>query len=362
MVESQEKMMRLKPVDIAHIILLFKRIADALTKIISSIKFVFFDDGKFILSNEELQQLQQERIFSADEKRREIQKEIDKIDAVNPSITTIKPKSFNKKDQRRRKEIKYNRKVLQKAKDKLSKAKTEYFKVNIEPLQKVQKELDRYLYPRWPEIMQLSRQGNQLKQEIEAFINYQVADNFLSLNFLSPNQTFIGKFIDIDAKKEKVIRKLEQIKETLKYKQTPEPAGAGEEIKKSRKPTKTERKFQPWTNSGDACFIIEDNRIKFYYKKGVRDLLLRNETNPHKLLFLFAAKNPLPQVEIKEMCTEKTRPSDIAKQTNTKLNEKIAAMALPDVPKNIEFVKYDDKSKCYGLWPEIKHKDTLDCK
>jgi len=77
---------------------------------------------------------------------------------VNPSITTIKPKSFNKKDQRRRKEIKYNRKILQKAKDKLSKAKTEYFKVNIEPLQKVQKELDGYLIPeRWNEIMQLSR-------------------------------------------------------------------------------------------------------------------------------------------------------------------------------------------------------------
>jgi len=55
MVEPQGKMMRLKPADIDHIIDLIKQITDALTKIISSIKFVFFDDGKFILSKEELQ-------------------------------------------------------------------------------------------------------------------------------------------------------------------------------------------------------------------------------------------------------------------------------------------------------------------
>lgn len=131
--------------------------------------------------------------------------------------------------------------------------------------------------------------------------------------------------------------------------------------KKPGKSNEEKKKFQPWKNSGDACFIIEDNRIKFYYKKEPKDLRLRNETNPHKLLFLFAAKNPLPQVEIKDICTKGTRPSDIAKQTNTKLNEKIAAMVLPDVPKDIEFVKYDDNSKCYGLWPKIKHKDDDDC-
>jgi len=139
------------------------------------------------------------------------------------------------------------------------------------------------------------------------------------------------------------------------------PAVTGQKTKRqNRRSKKPEKKFQPWKKSGDACFIIEGNRIKFYYRQEFKDLRLRNETNPHKLLFLFAAKNPLPQVEIKDICTKGTRPSDIAKQTNMKLNEKIAAMALSDVPKDIEFVKYDDKSKCYGLWPEIKHKDDVD--
>ena len=134
----------------------------------------------------------------------------------------------------------------------------------------------------------------------------------------------------------------------------------GQTKKKPSKSKEKKKKFQPWKKSGNACFIIEDNRIKFCYKQEAKDLRLRNGSNPHKLLFLFAAKNPLPQVEIKDICTKRTRPSDIAKQTNTKLNEKIAAMALPDVPKDIEFVKYDDKSKCYGLSLEIKHKDDVD--
>lgn len=138
--------------------------------------------------------------------------------------------------------------------------------------------------------------------------------------------------------------------------------GTKKSPKRKKKVKLTEKKFQPWKNPGDACFIIEDNRIKFYYKEQNEDLQLRNGSNPHELLFLFAAKNPLPQVEIKKICTEKTRPSDIAKQTNTKLNEKIAAMVLPGVPKDIEFVKYNDKSKCYGLWPEIKHKDDVEYK
>ncbi len=172
-----------------------------------------------------------------------------------------------------------------------------------------------------------------------------------------------GRPVDLDD----VIQELEKIKYKIEV-ESQQPTEARQETtpnnkskaKKTKTPKKAEKKFQPWKKSGDACFIIEDNRIKFYYKQEAKDLRLRNETNPHKLLFLFAAKNPLPQSEIKNLCTEKTRPSDIAKQTNTKLNEKIVAMAFSDVTKDIEFVKYDDKSKCYALWPKIKHKDDVD--
>ena len=136
--------------------------------------------------------------------------------------------------------------------------------------------------------------------------------------------------------------------------------GKGSKKKKIKKPKKSEKKFQPWENSGDACFIIENNRMKFRYKGADRDLRLRSNTNPHKLLFLFAAKNPLPQTEIKEICSIGTRPSDIVKKTNKKLNEKIETMGLADVPKDIEFIIYDKRHNCYALWPKIKHIDAID--
>jgi hypothetical protein len=119
-------------------------------------------------------------------------------------------------------------------------------------------------------------------------------------------------------------------------------------------------KFHPWTNSGDARFIIDNNKVKFYYKGKMKDLRLRNEAKLHKLLFLFAANNPLPQVEIERLRTEHTRPSDIVKRANTDLNKKLEMVGFTDKPQNVQFVKHDRKNGVYGLSPEIKHKDALD--
>jgi hypothetical protein len=78
-------------------------------------------------------------------------------------------------------------------------------------------------------------------------------------------------------------------------------------------------------------------------------------------MFLFAAKNPLHQTAIKSICTKGTRPSDIVKFANEKLNERIAAVGFTDVPKNVEFVRYSqEQGRCYGLWPIIQPKDDFD--
>jgi hypothetical protein len=133
----------------------------------------------------------------------------------------------------------------------------------------------------------------------------------------------------------------------------------GQEDKTAKKATK-KKKSQPWKDANKALFVIDGNRIKFRYKGEDNDLRLKNGSKPHQLLFLFSGQNPLPRAEIKELCTQGTRPSDITKQTNAKLNEKIAAMGLADVPQKIEFIKFDRESGCYGLLPEIKHKDDTD--
>ena len=85
---------------------------------------------------------------------------------------------------------------------------------------------------------------------------------------------------------------------------------------------------------------------------------LSHGSRAYKLLYLFTSKNPLPQREIKELCTAKTRASDYAKAANKTLNEKIAAFGFSDIPKDIAFVKFDINSKCYGLHPPIKYSDA----
>ena len=141
---------------------------------------------------------------------------------------------------------------------------------------------------------------------------------------------------------------------------TEKPTETKRKAKKTKTPKKTEKRFQPWTKSGDACFVIENNRIKFHYRGKFEDLRLKNDSRIHKLLFLFAAKNPLAQAKIREICTPRTRPSDIAKYANEKLNEKIVATGFADVPKSVEFIKYDKKHRCYGLWPKIQHREDFD--
>ena len=231
----------------------------------------------------------------------------------------------------------------------------------------LQKSLKLYLVPRWDDIWPFTTQAQEdplYKSQhraygnVKYYLQQQIEETFLNKNL------DLSTYAIVTAQEcPKVVDELENCKAILEYQlsEIQKPAGTKKKNKKQSPQSPGESKYKPWTKSGDACFIIDDNKIKFYYKgREPKNLRLRSNTNPHKLLFLFAAKNPLPQVDIKDICTKRTRPSDIAKQTNIRLNEKIAAMALPDVPKDIEFVKYNDTSKCYGLWPEIKHKDAVD--
>ena len=132
------------------------------------------------------------------------------------------------------------------------------------------------------------------------------------------------------------------------------PVEANRNKKKTKKAEKSEKKFQPWKNSGEARFVLESARIRFFYNGDTKDLNLSHGSRTYKLLYLFVAKNPLPQSEIKELCRTKTRPSDLVKAANDTLNKKIAALKLPDVPRNVEFIKFDNGSKCYGLWPKFR--------
>jgi len=136
---------------------------------------------------------------------------------------------------------------------------------------------------------------------------------------------------------------------------------------KQRKPTakgkKTEpgeKRFQHWEAPCDACFIIEDNRIKFHYKDEIKDLKLKSESNTHRLLLLIRGGSLRP-AEIKdEICRNTTnKASKVVDYANKLLNEKIAEVGFVGIPSNIEFIERD-KFGHYSASLKICEKEELE--
>lgn len=120
------------------------------------------------------------------------------------------------------------------------------------------------------------------------------------------------------------------------------------------------KKYRPWASCGDACFIIEDNRIKFHYNNDIKDLRLKSESRTHKMLFLLKTGS-LQSNEIKDkLCSAKTKPSKIVAYANKTLNEKIAMVGFVNVPKAVQYIKYDKVYSSYHSALKIWLKEDFD--
>lgn len=191
--------MSLKPSDIDRIIDLVTQIAEAFGK-------------TDFLSQEEQSQLDKYIRYKKDRDHKMVMHKVSVIERASPSGAGScgRPYYFDKEeDERCRKAINFDEKTLAALKDKLAKAKQKYIESEVKPLQK---RLDRYLSPLWPEILQHSER-NQLRQDIEAFL----PKGFLVKHFKNTN-------IDISAsglttQKEEIVDELERIKAKLKYAQ-----------------------------------------------------------------------------------------------------------------------------------------------
>lgn len=285
-------MKRLKPENIDHIINLIEQIADASDNIRSAFFFTVKKKKKPILSKKEIQQLQQERMFLAYEKRQKIEKDIEKIDAVNPSISYPGP-PVNNKEKLSQNKNKYDPKVVQAAKDKLSKAQTEYFKANIEPLQK---QLKQHFCEHRTEILQHSSQGDELQQSIEAFINYEGEGNLVMIFFSYPEALFFNTLITL---KNKVIPKLKKVETKLESEQEQITAQQKQVVKsklhqeKEKIKTATKLETIPVTLTefikdyceGDLSDSVLDSRKKSLLKANLNeqiDIKLPNEIGKWK--------------------------------------------------------------------------------
>jgi len=104
-----------------------------------------------------------------------------------------------------------------------------------------------------------------------------------------------------------------------------------------------EQKFQPWEKSGDACFVIDGNRIKFHYEGQIKDLKLKSDSNTLNLLVLLSSGS-LQASELKDKLAPKTenKASKIVDYANRLLNTKIAELGFSDVPSDVKFIGRDN--------------------
>jgi len=187
------KMNRLKPADVDHIIDLIEQITNALTK-------------SDFLTPQERQQLKRYQEYEQCTYEIEQTKKLAMMPEVRKSRYSKEIKLYERK--RSRIGIEYDPNIARALKFKLSEAKGKYVQSKVPPLQK---ELDLYLAPRWPEILALSTQKSRLQQIIEGYFLKQSITPAITNELLK-------------TKKTEVVHELQRIKAKLEYEQASKPA------------------------------------------------------------------------------------------------------------------------------------------
>lgn len=136
--------------------------------------------------------------------------------------------------------------------------------------------------------------------------------------------------------------------------------------KKRKKKTLTSKdqkaaaSFTRWTNYGEACFVLDGDRIKFWNGDDLTDLRLRSGSRAHRLLEMLY-QNHLTKGEVKkEIGTNNTAPSESVRDVNRAINDKIRKLNIQNIPNNVEFVGIDERTEQYGIQIPIYTKADFD--
>jgi hypothetical protein len=117
------------------------------------------------------------------------------------------------------------------------------------------------------------------------------------------------------------------------------PLGKRNVKKRKVRAKKPEKKFKPWTNPGDACFIIVyttegdwTKGIHFQYDDKHKNLWLTSGSRTEKLLTGLKGKY-LTSDQIKaDMGKGRTKASDVVTYANKLLNDKIRGIGFTGLP------------------------------
>ena len=115
--------------------------------------------------------------------------------------------------------------------------------------------------------------------------------------------------------------------------------------KKTGKINEKKGKFQPWEKSGDACFIIENDQIKFHYQDQIKDLKLKKNSHTLNLLVLLNTGSLQPSEMKTKICPDtENKASKIVDYANQLLNKKIVKLGFTNIPSNVEYIERDEFS------------------
>ncbi|MHC4525064.1 MAG: hypothetical protein ACYSU8_05965, partial [Planctomycetota bacterium] len=213
----------------------------------------------------------------------------------------------------------------------------------------------------------VEKQGKQLVAKDELILEQgeQLREKDEQINVKDEQLMVQGKQLIVQG--EQLISQSEQIRakdERIKQvsEQTASPAkrakqqGRRTDVKKS----KVETSFIPWNGAGNACFVLDGARVKFWNGDALTDLKLRNNSKTHKFLPILSG-GALSKAEVKkEICTQKTSPYDAVRDVNRLLNGKIKKLNIKKVPQDTAFVACDKRTGHYYSTLPIKSFQEFD--
>lgn len=152
----------------------------------------------------------------------------------------------------------------------------------------------------------------------------------------------------------------ERIKQLSKQSASPAKRAKQQGRRTDVKKSKVETSFIPWNGAGNACFVLDGARVKFWNGDALTDLKLRNNSKTHKFLPILSG-GALSKAEVKkEICTQKTSPYDAVRDVNRLLNGKIKKLNIKKVPQDTAFVACDKRTGHYYSTLPIKSFQEFD--
>jgi hypothetical protein len=113
---------------------------------------------------------------------------------------------------------------------------------------------------------------------------------------------------------------------------------------------------------GKSRFLGANRRVFFCHGDTRKDLSLKNDSKAHRLLWDFASSIIVSQQHIKnEYCSKSMKPAKVVSQINDLLCQKIQAMGLQGIPKNVRLIGFNSSERTYELCvPVYPSEDDFD--